>query len=291
MKKAMMVKAKEPKEPSVTIKFYEVIEWLFSRESQLPEKFKMNPQKLNGIVPYLTEQFWAMPQLTSYLNKHTNDLFNIGDPIEVLKLFKKIIISQGLTKANCWNFFPVRKPDLLKELQERDQLDEGNAKSKRMLMNKLNIESSHYFRAAPTKKGTDLNNPLTKQMVKDVIIQEKKRKIKLKEDAQKNDSRYLQRLDQQIIDELKLIIFDVSLLKKTNRVLFTFIDNNNLKRYFITPFSADIYLSKRDGVINNDYIEDNCDDFIHYVIKDFKLYNKLKYMLNASYKKILNEGF
>ncbi len=276
------------KEAPITIKFFEVSNWLFSDTDELPEKFVMNPTKLTSIVPYLTEQFWAMPQLTSYLNKHMNDLYNIPDPLDTLIFLKKIIRQRCLTKASTWNFMPQRKPNLLKEIQARDQLDTGDACAKRMLMQKLGIDSSHYFKAAPTKKNTNLNNVVSQGIVKEAIENTKLIQKKKKEEERTLDSRFLTLLNQEVIDEFDLILFDVALLKKTNRVLFTFIDRDNLKRYFIAPFLAEIYLSKKDGVINNDYIETLNDYFINYLIKDHKLYNKLKFILNNSYKKILN---
>ncbi len=283
-KKVQVARVKE----TVSIKFYEVLNWLFSSETELPKKFLMNESKLNSIVPYLAEQFWAMPQLTDYLNEHTNDLYQIPESLEMLRLLKKIIKTRGLTKANCWSFIPNRKPNLLKEVQERDKLDTGDARAKVMLMQKLGINTTGYFKAAPTKKNTNLKDAVVKVRVKEAIEIDKNKKIQKKEAAMAADSRYLKELNQTVIDDLELILFDVSLLKKTNRVLFTFIDAMNQKKYFMTPFLADIYLSKKDGVINNDYIEDLNDDFIHYVINDIKMYTKLKFTLNSSYKRILN---
>ena len=289
LKKVLMAKAKT--KPS--IKFYEVFDWLFSNQ-EMPEKFKMNPNALNGIVPYITEQFWVIPQLTSYLNKHINDLHVIPDPIETLMLLKKIIINRRLTKTKCWNFRidfagSQRQAKLLQELQDRDQLDDGNSRAKRMLMSKLGIDSSQYFKVAPTKKNIDLNNNVSKIIIKDAIANKRHQDKIKKEEARVNDSRFLKDLNQGIIDDLELIIFDVSLLKKVNKILFTFIDRDNLKRYYMVPFAAEVYLSKKNGVINNDYIEDlNDEDFTKYLIKDFKLYNRLKYMLNKSYSRTLN---
>jgi len=277
------------KEPGVTIKFFEVQNWLFSPEIELPEKFKMNPTKLNSTVPYLTEQFWAMPQLTSYLNKHVNNLHKIPDPLKMLELLKKIVQDRGIQKFKTWSFIPTRQPDLLKEIQDRDRLDSGDARAKRSLMKKLQIDTSYYFKTTPTKKNTNLTNSVSKAIVKEALVVQKIQEKEKKENVMTNDSRFLKKLNQEVIDELDLVIFDVSLLKKTNRVLFTFIDRDNLKRYFMVPFLAEIYLSKKKGVINNDYIEDlNETDFIKYVIKDVKLYNKLKYLLNTSYKKVVN---
>ncbi len=277
----------QKKKPVVVIKFFEVWNWLFS-STEIPAKFIENKTKLNTIVPYITEQFWTRPDLVSYLNKYTNDLYRIPDSIELLKLLRKLIQERGITKHSCWSFMPRRQPNLLKELQERDGLDTGDALAKRMLMQKLSINSSSYFKAAPTKKNSNLNDTVSKAIVQEAIQIDKAKQVKDKEEALASDSRFLHKLNQDVINELDLVLFDVSLLKKTNRVLFTFIDSDNLKRYFIVPFLAEIYLSKKDGVINNDYIEELNDDFIKYIIKDIKLFNKLKFLLNTSYKKTLN---
>ncbi len=254
----------------------------------MPERFVINKTKLNGVVPYLAEQFWTNPELVSYLNEHANDLYNIPDPIEMLKLLKKLITNRGLTQANCWSFIPQRGKDLVKEVQERDLLDTNNARAKVMLMKKLGVESGGYFKLAPTKKNANLHDSESKVIIKEALDKDRERVHKKEEESREKDSRYLSELNQEVIDRLELVLFDVSLLKKTNRVLFTFIDSDNTKKYFTTPFVANIYLSKKDGVINNDYIEDKTDDFIHYMIKDFKMYTKLKFTLNSSYKRILN---
>ncbi len=279
--------------PKVTIKFYEVLNWLFSNQEELPETFRHNKTQLDKIVPYLTEQFWAMPDLVSYLNKHLNDLYKIPDSKETLKLLKKIVKTRKLTKRSCWVFIPTREKNLIKEIKERDLLDSGNARAKIMLIKKLNLDSvsGSYFKVAPTKKNSTalgLKDTKTKTIVKEALLNDIKIKERVKNVEQSNDSRFLKKLDQSVIDSLELILFDVSLLKKTNRVLFTFIDKNNAKKYFLTPFRADIYLSTKNGVVNNDYIEDKNEDFKHYIINDIKLYSKLKFTLNASYKRILN---
>ena len=55
------------------------------------------------------------------------------------------------------------------------------------------------------------------------------------------------------------------------------------------PFMAKIFLSNEDCVINNDYIEElTPSKFSGFILKDVKLYMKLKYMLNDSYKRIIN---
>jgi len=273
-----MAKAKE-------VKFYEIINWLFT-DNEIPEHF--TPSQLNSKVPYLTEQLWVWPKLTWYLNKHTNDLFKIPNPIEQLKLIRKIIHINKITKYELWSFIPERKKDLIKEIQERDNLDENDSRAKLILIDKLDADISQYTKVAPTKKNTDLKNKENQEKVREALLQRKLLEEKKMQKKAQSSNRYLKNLNQEIIDELELVLFDVSLLKKTNRVLYVFIDKNNEKKYFVAPFAATIYISQRDGVINNDYIEERTDEFQEYIIQDIKLYTRLKFMLNDSYGRIVN---
>jgi hypothetical protein len=270
------------------IKFYEVINWIFSHE-KIPEHFLAQKSQLNSLVPYITEQFWMIPKATKYLNDHTNDLFNIPDPIEHLKLLKKIVIFQKITKNQFWSYIPERKRDIIKEIEERDNLGENDARAKERLMKIKSINASSYFKVAPTKKNIDVNNSDIKESVSVALAAHKSKEEKERFTKILNSDKYIRELTQDVIDELELVLFDVSLLKKTNRVLFTFIDYQNYKRYYTTPFSAKIYISKKDGVINNNYIESlNGQDFEQYLINEINQFTRLKYGLNNSYKRILN---
>jgi hypothetical protein len=280
---AIMARSK----PTPKIKFYEIINWLFTN-SEIPDNFISQKTQLNSLVPYLTEQFWTLPKITWYLNKHTNDLFNIPDPIEQLQLLKKLIQYNNITKNELWSFIPERKKDLIKEIQERDNLDENDSRAKLILIEKNGRDISQYTKVAPTKRNIDLTNAENQERVRAALKHQRLIEEKKMQQETQSSNRYLTELNQDIIDELELVLFDVSLLKKTNRILYVFIDKNNEKKYYILPFAATIYISQRDGVINNDYIEERTDDFHQYIIKDIKLYTRLKFMLNDSYKRILN---
>lgn len=280
-----MAKAKTP-----AIKFYEVINWLLGPDKELPEVFVMNKTKLNNIVPYIHEQLWINPKLTSYLNTHINDLHNIPDPIEQLILLKKIFRLNRITKWDLWSFFPERKPDLVKEIEEVEGYDENDARAKAMLIKKFNIPMTKYIKPVVTKTSVKKDTE-AKKRVQEVLDQENKKKEIQEREKMKESSktRYLPKVTQELVDEMGLILFDISLLKKTNRVLFTFIDKANKKYYRIEPFMAKIYISCEDGVVNNDYIEElNSEKFTEYIINDIQNYTRLKYMLNDSYSRILN---
>jgi gamma-glutamyl phosphate reductase len=99
------------------IKFYNIINWLLSQETEIPQEFLDNRSKLNSIVPYLTEQLWLNPKLINYLNKHVNNLYNIPDPIEQLNFLKKIFKLNHITKFDLYQFIPERSPDIIKEIE------------------------------------------------------------------------------------------------------------------------------------------------------------------------------
>lgn len=264
------------------IKFYNIINWLLSQEIEIPQEFIDNKTKLNSIVPYLVEQLWLNPKLINYLNKHVNDLHRIPDPIEQLKLLKKLFKINHITKFDLYQFIPERAPDIIKEIEEMELYDENDARAKALMMKKLGIPFDKYIKPKPQKKNFKATEDDIK-IAKTILAQEKMKESK------KHSSNFLHNLTQEIIDEKGLILFDVSLLKKTNSVLFIFIDKENKKWYYKKSFAAKIYISKKDNVLNNDYIETITDDhFDQYIITDIKAYTRLKYMLNDSYRRIIN---
>ena len=271
------------KQDTTQLKFNHVINWLFDTAA-IPPEFETNKRQLEKIVPYIHERLWTNPRITNYLNQHINDLYNIPDPIEHLKLLRKVIKLNKITGYDLWKFFPKRKRDLALEIEEREKLDPNNALVKAALINKMGIDAEGYFKPAVSKKNINLKQDIEK--IKDVVDADKASKINKHEPK---DSRFLSELNQEIIDSMGLLLFDTSLLKKTNQVLFTFIDKNNRKYYKVEPFVASIYISKVDGVINNDYIEE-IDPKKHslYIINDIKNYTRLKYMLTDSYTRIAN---
>jgi len=247
----------------------------------MPINFIDNSNKLKTIVPYITEQLWANLGVCAFLNAHTNDLHNIPDPIELLLLLKKIFLYHNITKFNLNNINQSWGADLIKEIEERELYDENNARSKLIMTKYAGGDISQYIKKNPTRKNAFVDQQQLTSVVNKVLEKEK--------NILPQHTNYLEDLTQEIIDSMGLIIFDTNILKKRNEILYTFIDLNNIKHYYVEPFEATIYLSKVDGVINNDYIEDKVDSkFVEYTLTDIKDYNRLKFMLGNSYKRIIN---
>jgi len=277
------------KEKQKPIKIYEIVNWLIGPDDQIPERFLEQKNKLNSLVPYITEQLWLNPNLVNYLNKFTNDLFSIPDPIEHLYFLKKLFKIRGITKWDLYQKMPTFKPDIIKEIMEKEDYDEGNARGKEIILRRkfgAIASQESYKRQKATKAAVrQATTQEDKKFIKAILEQEDSKK---KKEIPKNGI-YLREITQKIIDEQELILFDISLLKKRNQILFIFIDKNNHKKYYLQPFSAKIFISKQDGVINNDYIEEITDEkFNGYIINNIQNYTRLKYMLNDSYKRIVN---
>jgi hypothetical protein len=275
------------------VKIYELINWLLGQEDKLPEHFIEQKSKLGSLVPYITEQLWTNINLVHYLNKHTNDLFNIPDPIEQLLFLKKLFKIRGINKWSLYQKRPDFKPDLIKAIEEKEGYDEGNARGKALILKRkfglLETQGAYKKQTATKAAVKQATTQEDKKFIKDLLEQ---KKIQEETNIPKVDEGiYIKKLTQEFIDENELVLFDVSLLKKRNQVLFIFIDKNNHKKYYLMPFMAKIYISKVDGVIHNDYIEKlDPDKFNGYVLTDIRNYTRLKYMLNDSYKRIINGG-
>jgi len=235
----------------------------------------------------MTEMFWKRPEIIKYLNKHTNDLFNIPDPIEQLLLIKKMINLHGISQLDLYSSGVFSQKCSVTSALENKGLSENDARGKAIMMKRLGIHAEDIINKKATKASVRKNSSEDiKEVVKKAI--EDNQTCSYKSDT----SVYLSDLTQDIIDEQELILFDISLLKRQNKVLFVFIDKNNHKKYWLVPFRARIYVSQSRGVIHNDYIENLTDTgFQEYIITDIKSYTRLKYMLGNSYKGLVNCGY
>jgi len=264
-------------------KFNDVISWLFTK-NPIPESFLVHKTKLNSIVPYLPEQFWNNPELTRLMNTFYNDLHAIPDSIQQLKSIQKLIIHRGIQKTDLWKFVPRRMPDQIQKIKDIEQLDENDARAKILMLHKTGNQLPVFLGGKP-----DTKNEANLEIVRNALSKEKELKRIQEEKDRENSNMYLKILNQDIISEMELTLFNVKILKKQNKVLMTFIDKFNKKKYFLENYNASFYISKSNSVIDNDYIVDpDPDKFIKYNITDWQLLNKLRFALNHAYKRSLN---
>ena len=266
----------------IKITFQEVIAWVFSNDP-VPEKFMMNKSKLDSIVPYIQEKLWYNIELSAAIADLVNDLYKIPDSIDLLLFYRDLFRKQGIQKHHFWNYFPKYTTDVIQRIQEVENLGENDARARFKMLVLSGNKNPDYVKAKPDLKDTgninDIKEALkVEQSKKDFVIQ----KVV-------NTNLYLSHIDQELIDEMELTLFNVKLLKKRNEILMTFIDKEHRKKYYLSPFEASIYVSKSNSVIENDYLISPTDgEFIEYLISDWELLNRLKFAMNANYKSQIN---
>jgi hypothetical protein len=238
------------------------------------------------LVFYINEQLWKNPSIIHFLNEHTNNLYNIPEPIEYLKLLKKLFSVNNITKYNLWSYFPKRDTDLYSEIERIEKYDDGDIRSKLIMIKHNENYLDRYKKITATKAAAKKHTSDVKNTITQAIKNYDKNEIAILE----NKNLIFDKLTQELINEEELVLFNISILKKANKVLYTFINKNNKKRYYLEPFQAKIYVSKETSILQNDYIEEiNDDKFIEYIIPSYKNFSKIKYVLNDNYIKLLND--
>jgi len=107
----------------------------------------------------------------------------------------------------------------------------------------------------------------------------------------RNDTRFLKELNQNVIDELELTIFNVKTLPNRNQILFIFIDKDNNKRFFVDDFNFIFYVSNKTNIIENDYLT-KYDESTHipFIIQNYEVLKHLKFAVNDNYKRFMKKG-
>jgi len=268
------------KKAKITIK--DLINYITS-SGPVPDNFLSSEKELKRQVIYLFEFFWNFPKIISFLNQY-NLLYNNPvekDPIGFLNYLKMIIIDNKLSKYDLKSDFF----NFLQELNKIKELEEQARKEKiqlRDLIARLKIaaiknENIKFFK----------NEKSSKKELSE--IESKYKELKEKE-VQKRKNQNIQtirldRINEDIIKELELTIFDIFSDEKHNQLIYIFIDKNSKKRYYIEPFYFEFFISKKSGIINNDYLEDyNENDFIKYKITNYFDYYQLKRALKNNYE-------
>lgn len=105
----------------------------------------------------------------------------------------------------------------------------------------------------------------------------------MEQNKRKNDPRFIQKLDQEIIEKLKLTLIDIKSLEKMNKLLLVFIDENNKKKFFVDDFSYEFVISNINSIIYNDYVVQFDPRFHTWIIcTDMKEVDRLRMQINKA---------
>ena len=281
-KKKQQPKKKNPWNVVKDFFFYNLSETEFEKE------YYSNKSGFDQIATFYIESLWTLPLISIHLESIQNrKIQNIRTfkPLEYLYFIRQLIKENNIKYFQLYNYFPDRAlSNKIQKIAEFKKIPYKEAKSYYNIMSVIN-----------QKQIASILNPkeITEDDVHQIkeVIQKISRKNSLQEtrEVKEAKSKFLKDLNQEIIDEFQLTLFDIQFLKKTNEFLFIFIDKNNQKRYYKKPFYAEFYISKKNSIIENDYIMENSEDFIKYIITSQDKLNKLRYLLENNYQyNILN---
>jgi len=278
---------KKKKQPKINI--YSAIDNYLFFNRELPDGINYHQ-----VITYLFERFYTLPLISNHLNKFLNrkeENIKSFHPRQILDFYKKIIQDNKIEPYMLFKYFPERsESNIISKIAEIKNWSIKEAKAwyyNRLKKNPTELEAIlNSGQVNLSNEEKDLINVAIKEMAKEEQkeLENSSSNLATEKEQNKNNSNYLPEISQEIIEEQSLSLFDIKLLKKSNKILYIFIDKNHQKKYFIEPLKIEFYIHKRSGVLNNDFIEEKNDSFIKYFCTDYRLFNKLKYMIDMNYK-------
>ena len=203
-----------------------------------------NKKDLEKIVNYIWTAFIYTPQVLKYFDKHLNNFgsnnFTLKDKIK----FIHFILKQSKVLYSWLNTGYQANTNRIKDLEliSKDVTD-NDKKSLWHLAYEYNIiqvDSKQQF-----SKPKKLSQAEKKKI--EELIQETKKK--------NSNTIILNELNQEIIDELELTLFDISTLESKNEIQYTFLDKNNLKVIYREPYKMKVKFHPSNSVFDKDYFE------------------------------------
>jgi len=286
-------------------KQYDVINWICDVNPvvSFPPSWVFFKTELTTISMYLIKILYNYPQLLREANRLMNHIYEQHDYQDILVYYKKIIRLNKLQSTSLYTKFNGRTAryefvQICKNLN--NFWTDEDAKALYALNNQQRSFVSQNIQFISNSDRVKLyNNPklalINMKQNKETFLQEAERfdemLLQIHKNRIKNDKRFIEELNQDVIDELELMIFDVCTIKKLNSVLFTFIDKNNSKVFHLAPFEYEFYASCKTQIIDNDYIV-NREENIHtkYRITDYRDLQAMKYQINNNHDRFMKNG-
>lgn len=281
-------------------KTYDLVGWLTDENPRVefPSSWEFFKNELSYAVPYLANLFIYFPRIIREVNRLTNSLYDNWDYKELLVYYKKIIQANKLRYSDLYTKYDgktARKEFIDICLSINKFWTEEDAKSLYALSadpkrynSFSNVDLVKYFKdpkAAMLSKKLDAASFEAEAAKVDELL------LQIQQDRIKNDKRFIKELNQEVIDEMELTLFNTSTVKSLNSVLFTFIDKTNQKIYYLAPFEFEFYVSYNNSILMNDYIVPfNPNIHTKYRIVNHKDMKALKYVVNNSYDKFMKSG-
>lgn len=284
----------------------DIVNWLYDNQLiNYPEQWTPFKTQVDSISRYVVSIFQNNLRALHMINKYTNHLYFTNDSFELLIYYKTVVQQLGLVHSERYAKFNSRsiKSKFIKICLEINPLWHTRDAIGLYMIYELFLRKQHdtliltdnltsvqivSFYNDPKLKAQYFNQKEIQADLTNRIIELQKENDLIQVS---NDTRFIKILDQNIIDELELVVFNVKTLPHQNKILFIFIDKDNNKRFYLEDFNYVFYVSNNSNIIHNDYIEDY-DDKKHqaFVIRKFDILRTLKFSVNDNYKRFMKKG-
>ena len=261
----------------IKLKYHDFLNLLFSGRIT-PEIIDEHKTQIKQFMKYAWDMFLNLPRAVQYLNRYVNDYEYTAQ-----SLHEQVIFLQDFIKRANINRNEIRT--VIPSFEKRSQLKEDLGKSfgtndvnALYSLAKLGVLASDNLVAKPDQARPDKLTKDEKELVKKAIEQHYNNAA-----AKHYDDMILKELTQEIIDELDLSLFDISILDKTNQILYVFIDKDNKKRLYIEPFEYQFGIHPAASILDKDYFVSKNE--VHpYIVTNVKDYMKLRGAINENFR-------
>jgi hypothetical protein len=281
-------------------KMNDVVAWFYDNQPVVnPTQWAPFKNDIAGIARFVVKIFQTNLKAIYLINKTCNHLYFNHDPFETLMFYKTIVQQLKMSyhsRYAAFNKQTIRKSFIDTCLQldpmwhRLDAIALYDMNMRNVFKDDVYISNENRLEwyKDPTKKVKAESTKESMAELDDLIV---KNEAKKAEATLAKDSRYLKELNQEIIDELELVIFNVKTLHNRNQILMIFIDKDNNKRFYIAPFNFIFYVSNKTSIIENDYIVDY-DEATHipFSIQNFDVLRTLKFAVNDNHKRFMKVG-
>ena len=284
-----MGKLKKPKKPQLNI--YKALDDFLFNNKELPDEFFEKKGSVNTALTFFIEKLSTCPTAFLHCEQFLNDKSvgaYVGNIDQKLDFFKRVIQANKINKFQIFNYFPKRdEVNLINKIAQSKGIPFKEAKAWYYRNKVINPKVLTPFLSQ--SKNSEVISKKEKTILEQIAKTEQNTKIEqITKNEQLSNDRFLKELNHQIIHDLELSLFDIAFLEKQQQFLYIFIDKDNNKRYYKEPFKVEFYISKLNGIVNNDFrikLNDmNKDQFIKYIITDYKLLTTLQFALRNNYK-------
>ena len=284
-------------------KMNDVVTWLYDNQLiTYPEQWSFFKNEISSISRFIIKIFQTNLKAIYLINKYNNHLYLDYDPLEALVFYKTLVQQMQLQYHKRYDAFNAqsKRKEFIKICQELDSSWHTNDCISLYEMNNVGVFSRDGEKYISNSDRIEIYKDPKKSILdekskdkefdilRQTIIAGEKAMMELK---MQGDTRFIKEINQQVIDELELTIFNVKTIPLRNQILYIFIDKFNNKRFHISEFLFEFYVSSSSKIVENDYLVNyDPNKYKKFFVRDFSVLKTLKFAVNDNHKRFMKLG-